>query len=308
MRRSKRRRLILVGVGLALLAGILQILPPRGEVIGPNAFRAAQGSRPLIIAHAGGAGLAPENTMEAFERSVAVGCDVLEIDLRLTRDVVLVAHHDEGIDRTSNGKGLIRDLTFAELSAFNYGYQFQDVTGRYSYRDRRTRLVRLEEVLEKFPHMPLVLELKDRGEVGQAAARALALLVGQPGVAGRVMVASFDRATLDTFRGMARRVLTSASESEVRKLVILSFLWLDVFARGGPAALQIPVKSSMLRLDRARLVRAAQRRNWAVHYWTVNDREEMSRLIRLGVDGIMTDHPDVLRDVLIGMGQMGRIR
>jgi glycerophosphoryl diester phosphodiesterase len=283
-----------------------QVVPPRIVVTGPNPFRAREASRPLVIAHGGGQALFPANTLEAFAGSAAWGCDALEMDLRLTRDQVLVTHHDASVERLSDGQGLVRDKTLAELKALNFGYHFRDDGGAYPYRERPARLATLEELLQRHPAFLLVLELKDQAETGRAAARALAELLLRYHRETNAIVASFDDETLDAFRNASgRRVLTSAPRSRTRAIVLTTLVGLGWFAPTPDAALQIPPASGGYALDRPRLIRFAHRRNMAVHYWTINDREEMRRLIHLGADGLITDRPDRLLQLLADLGAPG---
>jgi glycerophosphoryl diester phosphodiesterase len=298
----KRSGLLLVAVAGIWL--ILQWLPARGVVPAPNPWRPAPGQRPLVIAHAGGQGLQPSNTLVAFEHSVALGCDVLEMDLRLTRDGVLVTVHDETIDRTSDGQGRVIDLTLAELRERNFGYKFRDPSGARPYRDRQARLATLDEIFTRFPKTPLVVELKDNAANGAKAAALLARKIDQFDRSRSIIVASFDDRTLEEFRRQsAGRVFTASARERTRWFVLCQKSGLEWFAPAGDQALQIPIAASGLRLDTPRLIRAAHRRNLAVHYWTVNDPAEMKRLIQLGADGLMTDYPDRMLEVLKEFGR-----
>ena len=306
MNRSRWRSL---GRGvLTLLAPLLlgwlavQFIPPRGARPDPNPSRAVTPGRPWIIAHAGGLGLHPENTLEAFAASAALGCDQLEMDVRLTRDGILVTHHDPVINRTSNGTGPVLDHTLAELKALNFGAHFHDASGANPYRDRPAQIATLEELFTRFPALPMTIELKDRGETGRQAGRVLAGLIARFQRTNSVVIASFDDATLNAFRDLtAGRIPTSAAKGEMRSFVVLSLLGLDRLWNGPVAAMQVPAdprEASGFQLARPGFLRAAHRRNVAVHYWTVNDPAEMRRLIALGADGLITDFPDRLKAIL----------
>jgi glycerophosphoryl diester phosphodiesterase len=289
---------------LAATFVLLQLAPARGVVPGNNPWRPLPGRRPLVIAHGGGQGLRPPNTLVAFENSVALGCDVLEMDLRLTKDGVLVTHHDETIDRTSDGSGRVIDFTLHQLNARNFGFKFKDPSGAQPYRNEPVRLATLEELLRRFPTTPMIVELKDREASGAKAAAILARLLEREGRMADVIVAAFDDATLDEFRRQsAGRVFTAAPMQRARQFVVWHKAWLDWFAPTRDQALQLPVASGGFRLDTSRLVRAAHRRNIAIHYWTVNDADEMKRLINLGADGLMTDRPDRMLKVLAELGR-----
>jgi glycerophosphoryl diester phosphodiesterase len=282
---------------------ICQVLPPRGVVEGQNPWRRSSGGRPLMIAHGGGQGLNPPNTLEAFEASVRLGCDVLETDLRLTRDGVLVTLHDETIDRTSDGTGRALDFSLAELKQRNFGAKFKDPTGAQPFNEHPARLATLEELFQAFSRVPMVLEIKDRGPSGIKAAETLVRLIRDYQREQSVIVASFDDATLAAFRERSGgTVFTATPMGVTQSHVILARLGLSWFAPVGQQAMQIPVSKLGYRLDFPALIRGAHRRNMAVHYWTINLPDEMKRLIELGADGIMTDRPDLLKSVLHELG------
>lgn len=293
-----------MAAGLVGIVVLLQFLPARGVVAGPNPWRPSPGKRPLVIAHGGGQGLHPANTLEAFEHSVALGCDALEMDLRLTKDGVLVTHHDETIDRTSEGTGRVIDFTLAELQTRNFGAKFRDPGGARPYGDRPARLATVEELFRRYPGVPMILELKDHGATGARAAATLARLIAREQKFASVIVASFHDETLEEFRRQSGgRVFTSTARKRTRSHVLLNKCWLDWFAPAGDQAMQLPVAASGLRLDTPRIIRAAHRRNMAIHYWTINEPAEMERLIRLGADGLITDRPDLMFTVLAELGR-----
>ena len=302
-RSSRSRQWLLALVGLALTWGVLQVLPPRGVADGVNSWKRGSDGRPLVIAHGGGQGLNPPNTLPAFEGSVRLGCDILETDLRLTRDGALVTLHDEDIDRTSDGSGRVVDFTLAELKQRNFGAKFRNPAGEQPFLKDPARLATLDELFQAFPRIPLILELKDRGTHGEQAAEALATLIRRYQREQTVIVASFDDVTLDIFcRRSEGRVAVATPMGATQSYVILTRLGLSWFAPTGYQALQIPVRKRGYQLDFPALIGAAHRRNMAVHYWTINEPEEMRRLIDLGADGIMTDRPDLLKTLLREMG------
>jgi glycerophosphoryl diester phosphodiesterase len=296
-------------IWIVALAGVvvtvgLHFAPQWGHVPDANPWRPAPGRPVLVIAHGGGQGLQPPNTLQAFDYAVSLGCDALEMDLRITRDGVLVTLHDETVDRTSNGAGRVADLTLAEVKALNFGARFKDPSGAQPYKDNPARLGTLEELFTRFPSMPMVVELKDRGTNGVRAAQVLARLIRRFQRVTRTIVASFDDDTLERFREISRgEAFTAGALGETKSFVLETRAWLDGWHPVAFDALQIPVAKQGYRLDFPGLVAAAHRRNLAVHYWTINDPAEMRRLIALGADGIMTDRPDLLRQVLASPGR-----
>jgi len=118
-----------------------------------------------VIAHGGSKQLWPENTMLAFERSVEMGVDVLEIDMRLTKDEILVCHHDNTIDRMSDGEGELKDFSYEELLAFNFGEGFEDIEGSYPYLEDTVQICKLEDVFDRYQDMYYTVEIKDGVEI-----------------------------------------------------------------------------------------------------------------------------------------------
>lgn len=287
---------------LAVLWVTAQIMPPLGSVAGPNPFLAKTPGRPMVVAHAGGLGLHPGNTREAFAAAVALGCDMLEMDVRLTRDGFLVTHHNATIEKTSNGEGAVAEHTLAELQALNFGFHFRDASGAQPYRDKPAHLATLQEVFERYGRMPLSIELKDRGELGRRATVVLAQLLEQYRLTNQVLIASFDDATLNEFRRItAGRYATSMARRQTTSFVVLQKLRLDRLWPGRVELAQVPAdprEAAGFALGRSSFIAAAHARNMAVHYWTVNDPEEMKRLIALGADGLITDFPDRLLAIL----------
>jgi glycerophosphoryl diester phosphodiesterase len=251
---------------------------------------------PIPFAHRGGAGLFPENTNVAFEGALALGFRYIETDLHLTRDGAWVCFHDDSVDRVTNGSGPVSRYTRAELQALDAGYRFSPDGGGFPYRGQGARVLTLEEALALHPHLRLNLEIKpDRPEL----ARALLEEIDRLDAYSRVLVASaHDRVTRAFRRLAAGGVATSAG---VRGIIAF---WLAVRSRLQRLgvfpfdALQVPLSHYGLTVVDRRFVEAAHRHGLKVHVWTVDEPEPMRYLAGLGVDGIMTDRPDILSDVL----------
>ena len=245
---------------------------------------------PLAISHRGGAGLWPENTMEAFSRSVEMGYRWIETDLRMTSDGVVVCHHDPTLERTTNGHGEVAKLNWRQLEKLDAGYAHlpdQD----FPFRGQGVRIPSLEEVARSFPGLNMVLEMKaDHTE------EPLLRLIRRMGLSDRVIVASFSDARLTRVRELSKGgIATSTGEEEVARLVKAA--WLGRRARTQHVALQIPVRSGPIPLVTRRTVKAYHRMGLVVHVWTVDQPARMERLLDRGVDGIMTDRPDLLKEV-----------
>lgn len=268
-----------------------------GEVVPEHLyFKQDAPGRPLVIAHRGGAGLWPENTLHAFVRAAALGVDVIETDVRSTADGEIVVIHDESVGRTTNGAGRVGALSLAELKRLDAAHRWSPDGGRsFPLRGRGVTVPTLREVFEALPDMRFNIEPKTR-ETSLAA--PLCRLIREHGMAGRVMVGAFSDSALEQFRRECPEVATSASTSEVASFLAMQRSGLGNAYSPPMQALQVPEWAGALRVLTGDFVEAAHARNLRVHAWTVNSEEDMRRLIGLGVDGVMTDYPDLLLKVL----------
>jgi glycerophosphoryl diester phosphodiesterase len=246
----------------------------------------------MLVAHRGGAALAPENTMVAFRAAHEVWwADMLEMDARLTKDGQVVVFHDATVDRTTNGTGRVADLTWAELRALDAGHWFRDEAGRHTFRGRGVCVPTMEEVLVAFPDVWINVECKE-----PAVAAPLAELVVRLGAEQRVLVAAERERSRDGARGYHGPWGASLRQG-------MLFWLLHALPGGSPYTpgadiLQVPERWKGLRVVTPRFVRAAHRLNLPVQVWTVDRVEDMRRLLECGVDGIQTDRPDLLAALL----------
>ncbi len=248
--------------------------------------------RRLLIAHRGGSKRWPENTLLSFEHAYDLGYRWIETDVQLTRDGEIVIFHDTTLERTTNGQGAVSDHTLAELKPLDAGHGFTPDGRSFPRRDTGVQIPTLLEALECWPALHLNIEMKT---TDPNLPEALWSLIERRGAHERVLVASAHDALTRRFRKLAnRRVPTSAGRDG-----ILQF-WLAVqaggvrFMRPEFDALQVPIQQGCLRVVDQRFVDAAHRHGLLVHVWTVDDAREMQWLDRIGVDGIMTDRPEVL--------------
>lgn len=247
----------------------------------------------LVMAHRGGGGLWPENTMYAFKRAVEMGVDVLEVDIHSTSDGVLVVTHDETLERTTNGTGRVNSLSLAQLKALDAGYRWSSDGGKtFPYRGQGITVPTLQEVFEAFPQMRINIDIKQEQP---PVVSPFCRMIRESGMTSKVMVASFKTEVLEEFRRDCAGVATSASAADV-----LAFLALKIEPPGAaarvplPKALQVPEYARGQRVLTREFVEAAHQRHIEVHAWTINDEAAMRRLLDLGVDGIITDYPDRL--------------
>lgn len=273
-----------------ILAALSFLTPPARE----RAFFAA--NRPMVIAHQGGEGLRPSNTLLAFDNAVALGVDVLETDVHSTRDGVLVLIHDDTVDRTTDGAGRVNDLTLEEIKQLDAGdYWTNDDGQTYPYRGQDVRIPTLEEILIAHPQMRFNIEIKQREP---SIAGSLCESLRRHGLTERTLVASFHAQAMTEFRAACPEVATSMVEDEIRPFYILNLLFLGGLFNPPGEAFQVPEYSGERHVLTPRFVRAAQGNGIAVHPWTIDDPTDIRRFLDMGVDGIITDRPDVMLQVL----------
>ena len=285
--------LALLVAGCALYAVLSRT---KGEAVPEHKYFRQDAGRTLAIAHRGGAGLWPENTLYAFERAAALGVDVIETDVRVTADGELVVFHDESVERTTDGAGRVGALTLAELKRLDAAYRFSPDGGRsFPVRGSGVTVPTLREVFAALPQMRFNIEPK---QAVPPLAAPLCRLIREYGMTERVLIASFRGATLDEFRRECPEVATSAATGEVASFLTLQGAGLAASYSPEMQALQVPEQVGSLRVLTRNFVEAAHGRNLRVHAWTVNAEGDMRRLVEMGVDGIMTDYPDQLLKVL----------
>jgi glycerophosphoryl diester phosphodiesterase len=239
---------------------------------------------PLAFAHRGGAADGDENTAEAFGRAVALGYRYLETDTHATADGVPVVFHDDTLDRIFGRPGRIRDLRWADL-----------VTSRVG---GSAAVPRLDEVLDAWPGVRFNIDVKADNAVDPTIGA-----LGRTGALDRVLLASFSSTRLARIRRrLGSRVATSLGMREVAGLWLASRLGYRRRLAEGVVAAQVPVRHAQLRVVDRRFVRYLHRLGLHVHVWTIDEPAEMNELLDLGVDGIMTDHIKVLREVYTARG------
>ena len=249
---------------------------------------------PIVYAHRGGAALRPENTVEAFDHGLACGAEGLEFDVQLSKDGIVVIHHDATLERTTNGCGPLAACTAAELATVDAGFNFGDGRGGYPYRGRGIAVPTLRDVLRRYPSAALIIELKVGGD---ELARRVVDDVRAAGAVDRVAIGSFYATALRAVRSYEPAIATGAAREETRWALYRS--WVGLRIAGAPyREFQVPEWSGLTPIVTRRFVSAAHRAGVAVKVWTVNAEEDMRRLVSIGVDGLITDHPDVARSVI----------
>ncbi|TMW73359.1 glycerophosphodiester phosphodiesterase [Alteribacter natronophilus] len=295
---KKRGRRVLYFLFAILSVWFLIWLFPAGERETKPFFEGLD--RPAVIAHQGGEHLAPSNTLEAFENADRLGVDVIEFDVHVTSDGVPVAIHDSTVDRTTDGSGKVNDLTLEDIQSLDAGYYFRDLEGEHSFRDQGVIIPSVEEIFQAFGHMKMNIELKatnDRDRYEELV-QSVWELIAEYGMENNVLVASFEQDLIDSFQELSGGAAVSGGRQEVTRFVVFHKLFLNSLYTPQVDAVQIPVEESIFNLADRSLIRGAHQRGMDVHYWTINDQETMQKLIDLGADGIITDRPDLLLELL----------
>lgn len=250
--------------------------------------------RPQLFAHRGGSALAPENTIAAFDNGLALGADGLELDVHLSRDGVVVVHHDRRLERTTDGVGFVADLTADELARADAGYCFRplshDAGDAFPFRGQGVGVPTLAGVLARYRDAPIVIELKvNHAEL----ARAVIHVVRNADAVDRVCLGSFGLQVLRAARQFEPAVATSAAREEVRWALYRSWCRWPV-TRPSYAGYQVPEWSGRTHVVSRRFVADAHRAGLGVQVWTVDREAEAARLLGWGVDALITDRPDIM--------------
>ncbi len=253
-----------------------------------------QGIRPRVFGHRGAAGLAPENTLPSFALGLELGADILELDVHGTRDGEIVVFHDPTLERTTNGEGLVRERSLAQLRELDAGYHFSRDGRDFPYRGQGVRVTTFEELLRRFPGARCNVEVK-QGE--PAIAADVVNLIRRMGAVDRVLLAAEHGDIMDDIRRHGTEIATSFSTTDA----------IDFFGRvqrgdlgdyhPPGCALQIPARIGDTILASTETIAAAHALGLEMHIWTINQADEMEDLLRLGVDGIISDLPGLARCV-----------
>jgi|SRR5688572_2176861 len=248
---------------------------------------------PLLIAHRGGAGLMPENTLAAFLQAEQLWrVDMLELDVRATADGRCVVIHDATVDRTTNGTGDVAEMSLAELQELDAGYRFTRDGGKtFPFRGKGIHIPTIEEVLAALPSMRITAESK-----AADAQQPLFQAVAEYHATNRVIAAGERNAYRTMFASYNGP--KSASLEEAMPFFVMHRLWLSRFSRVPANVVQTCEVYRGRRILTRRLVRDFHARGVLVHVWTVNEEPDMERLLDWGVDGLVTDRPDRLAALL----------
>ena len=336
MQVKTKKRLKIVAIVLAAIALVYAVIAlwprPQNFALDENPMM-KDGDLPILIAHGGGNREFPDNTLEAFYNAYSVDPRaMMETDVSITADGVVILSHDTTLDRKTNVTGAIADWNYSDLIAqkVDFGYtnptedgvlsgerkHFATDDGVEKYptdvtypdgitpRDETVFLATtLEELIVAFPENRINVEIKQEGELGKRALTEILRLLTEYDAFDRVVLASFHGEIYDEFRRLQdagevpEAFMYSPGTAGATRYFVLQLLNLDVFFGDGMCVFQLPMEQMGFNLATKGLVNNAHRHNLAVHYWTINDVEDMKYLIEIGADGIMTDYPHRLQEV-----------
>ncbi len=320
-------------IGILILAYLIIALLPRPQNYKLDNNMMKESEMPLLIAHGGGNKEFPDNTLEAFYNAYSVDKRVMmETDVSITKDGVVILSHDTTLDRKTNVTGNISDWNYTDLieQRVDFGYtnptenkklsgereHFKGPDGEEKYptdvtypegvepRDEEIFFATtLEELIVAFPENRINVEIKQSGEWGFKALKEIIRLLEKHDAFDRVVLASFHSEIYDEYKRMQaagevpEEFMYSPGTAGVATFFVLQLLKLDLFFTDGMCVFQLPTEEYGLNLATESLIKTAHKHNLAVHYWTINDVEEMKMLISIGADGIMTDYPHRLKEV-----------
>ncbi len=253
---------------------------------------------PMVIAHQGGVGQWPSNTLFAFEQAQQLGSvDEFELDIQLSSDGHIVLIHDKTVDRTTGGHGAVSDMSLVQLQKLDAGYTWQDVAkpNAFPFRDKKIIIPTLDEIFKRFPMQAMSIEIKqDSSEL----ALKFCKLVKQYHKEQALVVSSFYHNNLVAFREACPTVKTTASGQEAERYVIASKVGLGGLFKPNAQVLQLPMVSGSITVLTAGFIRQAHEHGFRVDAWTINNKKDMEHLMSLGIDGLITDYPSRLLSTL----------
>lgn len=337
MKAKTKKRLSVLGIvlGVLVLAYLVIAIVPRQQnySLENPMMKDDENSMPILIAHGGGNKEFPDNTLEAFYNAYSVdNRAMMETDVSITKDGVVILSHDTTLDRKTNVTGAIADWNYSDLMAqkVDFGYtnptedgvlngerkHFVGEDGQEKFptdvtypdgvepRDEKIFLATtLEELITAFPENRINVEIKQSGELGKKAFAAVVELLEKYDAFDRVVLASFHNEIYAEFQSWQKEgkvpaeFMYSPGTGGAAKFFVLQLLNLDLFFTDKMCVFQLPMEELGLNLATEKLVNKAHDHNLAVHYWTIDDVEDMEFLIGIGADGIMTNYPNRLKEV-----------
>ncbi|WP_320121525.1 glycerophosphodiester phosphodiesterase [uncultured Sphaerochaeta sp.] len=254
---------------------------------------------PRVVAHRGDSAHFPENTLSAFLSACALGVDVIETDVHLSKDGQLVIWHDETLDRNTDGAGRVEDHTLAELKTYDAGYTFTPNNGEtFPFRGKGVQLCTLREALEACPNQRFNIDLKSKDP---AIVDTFIEVIHSVQAIKRIVAASFHLSNLKLLRKKAPDILTSVTTLEVVPLLALQKLHL-LSGKKHSIIFQVPTRQWGIEVVTPSFIQTMHNRGSIIQVWTINEEAEMKRLYQMGVDSVMTDKPALAIKVASELG------
>ena len=259
--------------------------------------------RPRLFGHRGASGTHPENTLPSFRAAVEKGAQAFELDVHRTADGEIVVFHDDTLERTTDGVGPVSARSLAELQSLDAGFRFSRDGGRtFPFRGTGVAVPTLRQVCTEFRDTPIIVEIKQSDPPLEAE---LAQVLQETGADSRALVFSLRQEPVNRFREAAGSMATGFGPDEVADFLrrIEHAEWAGYRPAG--VAFAVPVRWYATRIMSRAFVDAAHRHGCEVYVWTINEPQEMHSLLDLGVDGLITDFPERLGEVIAARGKAG---
>lgn len=296
---------IFLGAVLVIAVLVIGIAVWRSEPMAEHPFFSHVASdRVLVLAHQGGDGEWPSNTLLAFQNAADLGVDVLEMDVHMSSDGEIVVIHDATVDRTTDGTGKVSEMSLAELQALDAGFDWPTLEGHpdlgtdnHPYRGQEVRIPTLEEIFVAFPDYPISIEIK---QAEPSIVEPLCALIREYEREEWVIVASFSEAAMNEFRAACPEIATMGAQGEITIYYALNTAFLSAAWQPATHAFAVPEYFGDLHVLTPSFVANTKQHNVRVYPWTINTAEDMQKMIALGVDGLITDYPTLALELTGG--------
>lgn len=251
-----------------------------------------------VVAHRGDSKYFPENSMVAFESAIELGVDIIETDVHISSDGVIFVWHDGDTHKLDGNNKKISSRSWTELKDLDLGFLYVDKDGKRPFSSKGIRLMTFEQLLKAFPETRFNVDLKDKKS---SLVKGVFEILTRENAFNRVVIASFHTENLKSIRKLSDQIATSYGRAEVRLRVLLSslgmFRFVSNFLPRHPV-MQVPTTSGNLTVVTRQFIKILHKRGIKIQVWTINNRDDMEMLFKMGVDGIMTDDPRLLLEVV----------
>ena len=256
---------------------------------------------PHIIAHQGSSLDLPPNTLEAFQLALDQGADIIELDIWRSKDGTWVVIHDRNLSRITGVSKDITKLTFEEIQLLDAGYNFSDSSGNYLYRNKGYKIPSLEQVFKQFNNEKINIEIKTVSKLGLSD---LVQMIKKYQMEKKVLVVSFSYNVIKKFRKISNnQIATAASKSDIMRMIYFGKLpWYKIRFD----AFQMPFYSKKVErygLKNTEWIGKMRSKGMEVHYWTVDNSEDIKKAFSIGAGGVITNKPKIAYDLLVQMGK-----